>query len=179
MKKAIVVGATSGIGRQLAVLLAANGYKVVKANLVNAMQIAADRGLSISETHENRAAHVDTVRMELETSTRTVTVEGAVILDRPRLLMVDGIYCEAMLAGNLLVLKNDDVPGVIGFIGSVLGRHGVNIANFSLGREDQPAEPGAPLTAIAVVEVDATVSDEVIDELRSNPAIRGARRVTF
>ena len=151
----------------------------MKANLVNAMQIAGDRGLSISESHEKRAAHVDTVRIELETSTRTVTVEGAVVLDRPRLLMVDGIYCEAMLAGHLLVLKNDDVPGVIGFIGSILGKHGVNIANFSLGRDEQPTKPGEPLTAIAVVEVDGLVSDEVIAELRTNPAIRGARMVTF
>ena len=151
----------------------------MKGNLVNAMQIAGDRGLSISESHEKRAAHVDTVRIELETSTRTVTVEGAVVLGRPRLLMVDGIYCEAMLAGHLLVLKNDDVPGVIGFIGSILGKHGVNIANFSLGRDEQPTKPGEPLIAIAVVEVDGLVSDEVIAELRTNPAIRGARMVTF
>ncbi len=151
----------------------------MKANLVNAMQIAGDRGLSVSESHEKRLAHVDTVRIELETSTRTVTVEGAVVLDRPRLLRVDGIYCEAMLGGHLLVTKNDDVPGVIGFFGSVLGKHGVNIANFSLGREEAPAKPGEPLTAIAVIEVDNVVPEEVIAELRANPAVRGARMVSF
>ena len=54
-------------------------------------------------------------------------------VDRPRLIQVDGIYCEAPLEGHLTVMQNYDVPGVIGHVGSVLGAAGINIANFSLG----------------------------------------------
>ena len=64
------------------------------------------------------------------------SVEGAVILNRPRLLQVDGIYCEAALAGFLIYMRNQDVPGVIGHVGTVLGRNRINIANFSLGRRE-------------------------------------------
>ena len=69
-------------------------------------------------------------------STGVTTVVGAVLLDRPRLLQVDGIYCEASLSGNLVFMKNHDVPGVIGHVGTVLGRNHLNIANFSLGRRE-------------------------------------------
>ena len=54
----------------------------------------------------------------------------------PRLTLLDGIEVEAPLEGTLLVIKNADKPGVIGQIGSILGRHGVNIANFALGRDE-------------------------------------------
>src|SRR5450755_2283566 len=97
-----------------------------KANSINAMQIAGDRGLTVAERHDKRTAHVDSVRLELETDTGTSSVEGAVVLDQPRLIQVDGIYCEAPLDGNLTFLKNEDVPGVIGYIGDVFGKNAVN-----------------------------------------------------
>jgi hypothetical protein len=58
--------------------------------------------------------------------------------EQPRLLEFDGIDIETPLEGNLLVCRNLDVPGVIGKIGTILGEHGVNIANFALGREREP-----------------------------------------
>src|SRR5580693_6393311 len=107
-----------------------------KANVVNAMQIASDRGWNVVEVHDKRSAHSDTIRLEVETDSSVTTVEGAVVLGKPRLMHVDGIYCEAPLAGSMVCLKNLDVPGVIGHVGSVLGSHGINIGNFSLGRSD-------------------------------------------
>jgi D-3-phosphoglycerate dehydrogenase len=71
-------------------------------------------------------------------------------------------------------MRNHDVPGVIGHVGTVLGRNEVNIANFSLGREDEPLDPAKPLRAVAVVEIDAPLEDKVLVELRSNPAVRFA-----
>jgi D-3-phosphoglycerate dehydrogenase / 2-oxoglutarate reductase len=150
-----------------------------RANVVNAMQIAADRGLSVGESHDARPTHMDTVRLELETDHGVTTVEGAVILDRPRLMRVDGIACEAPLDGHLTFMKNQDVPGVIGYIGTVLGRHGINIANFSLGRREQAAREGEPLEAVAVIETDTTVPEPVLKELLSNPALKSARSVEF
>lgn len=148
-----------------------------KANLVNAMQIAAQRGWDLVERHEQRLGHTDSIQLELETDAGTTLVEAAVLLDKPRLLQVDGIYCEAPLSGNLIFMKNEDVPGVIGYVGTVLGRNNVNIANFSLGRKETPPRPGEPLEAIAVVATDQPVPEGVLAELRRNPAIKRAHYV--
>jgi D-3-phosphoglycerate dehydrogenase len=150
-----------------------------RANLVNSMPLAADRGWTVQERHEKRAAYVDSILLELTTDSGSVAVEGAVVLDRPRLVTIDGIPIEVPLAGHLVFLKNDDVPGVIGHVGMVLGRNGVNIANFSLGRkETRPAED-LPYEAVSVVEADQAVSDPVLVELLTHEAVKMARPVEF
>ena len=151
----------------------------MRANVVNAMQIAGDRGLTVGESREARPALMDSVRVELETDHGITSVEGAVVLDRPRLMWVDGIACEATLEGHLTFMKNQDVPGVIGYIGTVLGQHGVNIGNFSLGRRDAPPGAGEPLEAVAVIETDGRVPENVLQALLENPAVKLARSVEF
>jgi D-3-phosphoglycerate dehydrogenase len=125
------------------------------------------------------AGEADSVLVELETDTGVTTVEGSVVLDKPRLLRVDGIACEASLTGHLVFLKNDDVPGVIGYVGSVTGKNHINIASFSLGRRDGPPRAGAPLEAVAVVETDEPVPDTVLKQLLENKAVTTARAVEF
>jgi D-3-phosphoglycerate dehydrogenase len=146
-------------------------------NLVNAMQIASQRGWSVAEHHEARGGHTDSVRIELETDAGVTTVEGAVVLGRPRLVQVDGIYCEASLAGHLVLMMNEDVPGVIGHVGTVLGRSGINIANFSLGRRDESPADKQHAEAIAVVSTDECVPEPVLAQLREHPAVKVARSV--
>jgi D-3-phosphoglycerate dehydrogenase len=150
-----------------------------RANLVNAMQIASQRGWDVAERHENRTGHTDSIRLELDTDLGLTSVEGAVLLDRARLLQIDGIPCEAPLDGHLIVMKNEDVPGVIGHVGTVLGRNSINIANFSLGRRDTPSRPDAPLEAVAVVTTDQLVPEPILAQLRENPAVKLARTVEF
>ncbi|HEX4750949.1 MAG TPA: phosphoglycerate dehydrogenase [Bryobacteraceae bacterium] len=147
-----------------------------RANLVNAMQIAGQRGFRVVEQREHGLAHMDSIRIELESEAGTFSAVGAIVLNKPRLLQVEEISCEATLDGNLLYSKNEDVPGVIGYIGTVLGRNGINIANFALGREDA-AVNSHPLTAISIIESDQPVPDKVIAQLFENPAIRFVRRV--
>jgi D-3-phosphoglycerate dehydrogenase len=150
-----------------------------KANLVNAMQIVEQRGWAVAETHEKRSGHTDSIRVDLETDQGVTSVEGVVLLGKPRLMQVNGIYCEAALSGCLIYMKNDDVPGVIGHVGTVLGRNRINIANFSLGRRDEPLTPGAPLEAVAIVSTDGLVPESVLSQLRENPAVKIARAVEF
>ena len=150
-----------------------------KANLVNSLQLASDRGWTVEERHEKRETHIDSIRLELESDSGRTAVEGAVIVGRPRLVAVDDIYIEAPLSGHLTFLKNDDVPGVIGHVGRVLGQNNINIASFSLGREDHPAAPNQALEAVSVVETDQAVPDPVLVELLKNQAIRMARPVEF
>ncbi|HTQ56259.1 MAG TPA: phosphoglycerate dehydrogenase [Bryobacteraceae bacterium] len=149
-----------------------------RANLVNAMQIAGQRGWNLDERHEARSGPTDSIRLELETDCGVTVVEGVVLLGKPRLLQVDGIYCEAQLSGHLIFMKNHDVPGVIGHVGTVLGRNQINIANFSLGRRDGPA-PGEPAEAVAIVTTDGVVPESVLQQLRENPAVKLARSVEF
>ncbi len=144
-----------------------------RANAINAMQIATDRGLAVAERHDRQSGHVDSVLLEIETDSGSTTVEGSVVLEKPRLLQVDGIHCEAPLEGHITFLKNDDVPGVIGYIGAVLGRNGINIGSFSLGRRDPLAE------AISVIATDQPVPEAVLTELLENPAVTAARSVRF
>jgi D-3-phosphoglycerate dehydrogenase / 2-oxoglutarate reductase len=138
------------------------------------MELVAHRGWEVVERHEARTGHTDSIVLELETDAGLTTVEGVVLLGKARLIQVDGIYCEASLYGDLLFMKNHDVPGVIGHIGTVLGRNRINIANFSLGRREAPAEVHE---AIALVSTDGLVPETVLTELRENPAVKVARSV--
>jgi D-3-phosphoglycerate dehydrogenase / 2-oxoglutarate reductase len=149
-----------------------------RANVVNAMQIASERGFSVEERREPRLGAMDSIRLELVTDAGTFAAEGAVVLGRPRLLQVEGIACEATLDGNLMYSKNEDVPGVIGYFGTVLGKNGINIANFALGRENKNAA-SHPLIAISIIETDEPVPDDVIQQLFGNKAVKVVRRVLF
>jgi len=142
-----------------------------KANLVNAMQIAGDRGLQVAERHEQRYKHVEALIVEIETDKGVTAVEGTIVLGKPRLIRVDGIPLEASLSGILTFMRNKDVPGVIGHVGSVLGANKINIANFALGRQDAPSQPGGVLEAIAIVETDTEPGDEVRKQLAALPAV--------
>jgi D-3-phosphoglycerate dehydrogenase len=144
-----------------------------RANLINAMPIAEQRGWEVVERHDKRSVHTDSIRIDVETDSGITSVEGAVVLGKPRLLQVDGIYCEAALSGFLIVMKNQDVPGVIGHVGTVLGRNLINIANFSLGRCEGTSE------AVALVSTDGLVPESVLVQLKENPAVKFARSVEF
>lgn len=150
-----------------------------RANIVNAMQVASARGVKVSEQHEPGQDHGNAIHVELDTTEGQTRAGGAVVLDRPRLLRVDGISVEVPLAGDLVYMRNIDVPGVIGHVGKVLGDHQINIANFSLGREERAATEGAPLEAVAVVEVDKLPSEEVLGVLKGNAAVRVVRVVSL
>jgi D-3-phosphoglycerate dehydrogenase / 2-oxoglutarate reductase len=125
--------------------------------------------------------------VSLKTSKEEHLARGAVLHGHaPRLLAIDDIDIEAPLERNLIYLRNRDVPGVIGRVGTILGEHQINIADFSLGRRsasskaasatgDVRADNGAE--AVAVVHVDERISDGVLSELRKIPAVEQARAI--
>jgi D-3-phosphoglycerate dehydrogenase len=108
-------------------------------------------------------------------------VKGAVLHGHaPRLLSVDDIDVEAPLERNLIYLRNRDVPGVIGKVGTILGEHKINIADFSLGRKSANGgsdKKGEPRKAIAVVHIDGKVTDDVLKALGKIPAIEQAKAI--
>ena len=150
-----------------------------KANLVNAASIAEERGIRLHERKVLREAGgvaPNLLRMTVKAAPQEHTVCGCVLHgNSPRLLEIDHVDVEAPLEGNLIYLRNRDVPGVVGSVGTVLGEHGVNIANFSLGRGNH----GAPAGAVAVVQVDGEISEAVLDALRHIEAIITAQAIRF
>jgi len=152
-----------------------------KANLVNAASLASARGLTVREERKPKASTGgagSVLSISIRTQKGEHVVKGAVLReDTPRLLQVDGIDIEAPLEQNLIYMRNLDVPGVIGKVGTILGKHGINIANFSLGRRRGNAQPGVPQEAIAVVHVDGSVPEAVVSELRGIAAVQQAKAV--
>jgi len=152
-----------------------------KANLVNALAIAESRGLQV---HETRKPKVSTggagsvLSIAVKAHREEHVVRGAVLhKNAPRLLHVDGIEVEAPLERNLIYLRNRDVPGVIGKVGTILGDHKINIADFSLGRRTGNTKSGAAREAIAVVHVDGRVPASVLAALKRVPAIQQAKSI--
>ena len=141
--------------------------------LVNARNVAAQRGVEVVESRSNRARnYTSLMSVKLETTGNTRWVEGAVFeRTSPRLVLVDGIEVEAPLEGTMIVICNTDQPGVIGDIGTILGKHGVNIANFALGRDGDRA------VGVVIVDETAPIPNAVLEELRKVKAIREVRLV--
>jgi D-3-phosphoglycerate dehydrogenase len=148
-------------------------------NRINAAAVAQERGIRVHEekTESHRGGSASVLQIELHTASGSSHATATVIHDeQPRLLEFDGIDIETPLEGNLLVCGNLDVPGVIGKIGTILGQHGVNIANFALGRQRTGSKP---VKALAVVQVDAPVSGAVLDDLAKIEALLEARPVSL
>ena len=146
-------------------------------NHINAAAVAQERGIRLHEDKEEtpRGGAGSMLTIELHSSAGKSHASATVIHgEQPRLLEFDGIDIEAPLEGNLLVCRNLDVPGVIGKIGTILGEHGVNIANFALGRERSGEKPAK---ALAVVQVDAPVTDATLDALHTIEALLEAKLV--
>ena len=121
-------------------------------SIVNARSAARERGVEIVESRSTRPRHFTSLlSLKLQTSEGERWAEGTVFEpNSPRLVSVRGVNVEAPLAGTLLIICNNDQPGVIGEVGTILGHHGINIANFALGRN----ETGA----VGVVNVDEEAS---------------------
>ena len=144
--------------------------------LVNARSIAEQRGIEVVESQSSRSRDFTSlISVKLHTNTGERWAEGAVFApNEPRLVLLDGVAIEAALAGTLVVIENNDQPGVIGEVGTILGRHQVNIATFALGR--------GTAGALGVVNVESSgrdggLDDDVLGELRQVDAIERARLV--
>ena len=145
---------------------------------INARAVAGERGIEVIESRSSRPRNfTNLISVKLHTSDGERWVEGVVIEQAgPRMVLLDGVTVEAPLEGTLIVIRNTDQPGVIGAIGTILGRYGINIASFALGR--------GPGGAVAIVKVDSVadrgpqVTSDVLAEIRAVPAVRQAEVVT-
>jgi D-3-phosphoglycerate dehydrogenase / 2-oxoglutarate reductase len=161
-----------------------NGDQV---NRINAAAIAQDRGIRLQEDKKEfvSGGSGSVLKIVLHSSEGDTSASATVLHgNSPRLLTYDGIDIEVPLNGTLVAIRNHDVPGVIGRIGTILGEHGLNIANFALGRSvrSQRVPQGQ---ALAVVQIDtaqidvssASAASAAIETLRKVEAIASVRLV--
>jgi D-3-phosphoglycerate dehydrogenase / 2-oxoglutarate reductase len=143
-------------------------------NYVNALYLAQDRGLSLSETrHEEPATYARSIRITLSGAGASSRADATLFSGRDaRVVHVDGLPLEFRPEGTVVFLRNRDVPGVVGSVGTILGETGVNIANFSLAR-------GAGERAAAVIAVDSPPPDAALERLRAIPAVEDVRVVSW
>jgi D-3-phosphoglycerate dehydrogenase len=144
-------------------------------NMVNAPVMASERGIELSEVRTERAGDYQTlIRLTVETNKQTRSVTGTLFGgDRPRLINVKGVPLEAELRSHMLYVTNEDKPGLIGLLGTVLGDAGLNIATFQLGRTAAGGD------AIALVEVDQAVPIEVLAQVAALPNVVQAKALNF
>jgi D-3-phosphoglycerate dehydrogenase / 2-oxoglutarate reductase len=151
-------------------------------NRINAAAIAQERGIRIQEDKKEftSGGTGSTLKIVLHSSDGDASASATVLHgNSPRLLTYDGIDIEAPLNGTLVTIRNHDVPGVVGRIGTILGEHSLNIANFALGRStrSQRVPQGQ---ALAVVQIDvksATDANSAVEALRKVEAIASVRLV--
>lgn len=143
-------------------------------NMVNAPQVAQARGIGVSEVKiRDGSAFSTSIRLTVTTEERTRSLTGTLFSGDPRIVEIEGVPIEAALSPHMLFIRNDDKPGLIGGLGTLLGDAGQNIADFRLGRQPESG------TAVALVSLDDAVSEELFAKIRALPQIRQARRLSF
>ncbi len=144
-------------------------------NYVNAPIIAKERGIQVKETKtEDAGEFISLIILKLRSENTTQVVSGTLYRRQdPRIVGLDGFSLEIVPDGHMLVLSNMDQPGVIGNLGSILGRHGINIASFHLGRDIGGGR------AVSVIGIDSPLAQDLLQEIRQLPHVLSAKQVTL
>ncbi|MEA3040330.1 MAG: D-3-phosphoglycerate dehydrogenase / 2-oxoglutarate reductase [Sphingomonadales bacterium] len=144
-------------------------------NMVNAPFLARERGLDVREIRHDREGDYHTlVRVTVTTARGATSVAGTLFADAaPRLVDMFGIRVEAELEGEMIYIVNEDAPGFIGRLGTLLAEAGVNIGTFNLGRRKAGGE------AVALVSVDSPVGPRLVERLAGLPAVKRVEPLRF
>jgi D-3-phosphoglycerate dehydrogenase / 2-oxoglutarate reductase len=142
-------------------------------NFVNAERVAEGRGIEVvSTTHSKPGEYPQLVDITLSGGGRNVELGGTLFGDRdPRVVRFEGYRLEFRPQGNLLVLENEDRPGVVGKVGTLLAEADVNIADIHLARRGQEA--------LAVLRLDQEPTDALLNKLKALPEVKSARRAVL
>ncbi len=149
--------------------------QVSDVNMVSAPIMAKERGILVSETTQDKSGVFDSyIKLIVTTERQERSVAGTVFSDgKPRFIQIKGINLDAEIGRYMIYTTNDDMPGIIGTLGSVFGGAGVNIANFQLGRDT----PGG--NAIALLYLDSPVEPAVLEKLMGSGMFKQAKPLEF
>jgi D-3-phosphoglycerate dehydrogenase len=142
-------------------------HRIENVNIVNAELLARERGIEIVELTNPRKGDFGTlIKVDLETDKKTYTAAGTIFGNQfLRLVQLGPFHLDAFMDGVMLIFTHRDLPGLIGFIGTIFGKHQVNIAQMTVGRQ----LPGGE--AMGVLNLDAFPPEEALKEVRSHPQI--------
>ncbi len=151
------------------------GCQMENVNLVNALQIAKARGISIKQSYDEEGVNWRSmINVVIKTKARTRNVTGTLFTGKePRIVNVEDVPIEVALSDNMLFIRNQDKPGLIGGLGTVLADAGHNIGDFRLGRTAEGED------AICIVSLDQPISDDLFDKVKALPQVRSAKRLKF
>ncbi len=144
-------------------------------NIVSAPGIAKERGIAIDEV--TRAAETDyesVITLSVVTEQHERSISGTVFHDgKPRVISINGIEVDAVVAPVMIYVSNEDKPGFIGRFASLLGNASINIATFALGRDREGG------SAVALVEVDGAVAEKVLGTIKTLPGVKEVKALAF
>ena len=137
-------------------------------NIVNAELLARERGIDIVEQTNPRKGDFGTlIKAEVITDKKTYTAAGTLFGNQYlRLVQIGPYHLDSFLDGIMLIFTHHDVPGLIGFIGTILGKHRVNIAQMTVGRQTPGGE------AIGILNLDSPPPEAALAAVKGHPAIR-------
>jgi D-3-phosphoglycerate dehydrogenase / 2-oxoglutarate reductase len=144
-------------------------------NLVSAPVVARERGIQMSTTRQDKTGAFDAyIKVTMVTDKRERSVAGTCFSDgKPRFIQIKGINIDAEIGAHMLYTTNEDVPGIIGLLGMTMGKNGVNIANFTLGRS------GVGQDAIALLYLDQPIDPKVVDTLEGTGMFSQVKPLVF
>ena len=149
-------------------------HSMEAVNVVNAPVIAKNRNMNITSSIREKAGdYITDISLTVETERRTRNVIGTLYGNQPRIVEVMNTRIEAELGPNMLFITNEDKPGFIGSLGSILADAKINIATFHLGRTKVGGD------AIALIEIDEAVSTELIKTLNNIPQVKSVKPLNF
>ncbi|MEZ5813978.1 MAG: phosphoglycerate dehydrogenase [Alphaproteobacteria bacterium] len=151
------------------------GQQIESVNMVNAMQVAQARGIELKQSYNDEAKNWRSmINVIVTTDERERNVTGTLFTGKePRIVNIEGVPIEAALSANMIFIRNDDKPGMIGDLGTLLGAEGLNVADFRLGRKDETSG------AICLVALDGPVNDDVFAKITAQKQILSAKRLSF
>jgi D-3-phosphoglycerate dehydrogenase / 2-oxoglutarate reductase len=142
-------------------------------NTINAMNMIKERGVSLQEiSSSDEGEYVNSIAIDITTDKDTFSILGTLTSNKqPRIVKIDSVYVEAVPSGHMLYINNNDKPGIIGAIGSILASANINIAGITLGRENQNG------VAVSVVNVDSEIPENVMEQLRKTKNVLFAKTI--
>ncbi|MFZ2641771.1 MAG: ACT domain-containing protein, partial [Verrucomicrobiia bacterium] len=148
-------------------LRSAEGREV---NFVNAPIIASTIGLKVEETRSSaQSDYAELITVESHTGGQRASVSGTFYgsLNNPRIVRLNDVPVESVPKGVLFIMQNKDRPGIVGWIGTIMGKHKVNIAQMTLGRDKRGG------TALTLVNLDSEPSEALLAEIKADKDIYG------
>ena len=171
-------GAAAELNMKPIVAAVLSGFLRVQSdsvNMVNAPYLAKERGLEVREVKTEREGDYHTlIRVSVKTEEGERSVAGTLFNNsEPRLIEMFGIKVEAELTGHMMYIVNEDAPGFIGSIGTLLGQNKINIGTFNLGRRDTGGE------AVMLLSVDGDVPETVLKQACELSGVKKVKELTF